>query len=99
VSVQTGTLPDDLPPGPADLVVFSEVLYYLDDQQLRATLDRSIAALRPGGHLLAVDWLPWAPEAPRNGDDVHRTLVARPELRVLVEHRDERFILHVLERR
>jgi LmbE family N-acetylglucosaminyl deacetylase len=99
VSVQTGTLPDGLPPGPADLVVFSEVLYYLGDQQLRATVDRALATLRSGGHLLAVHWLPWAPEAPRNGEDVHRMLTGHPELDTLVEHRDQRFVLHVLERR
>jgi protein-L-isoaspartate O-methyltransferase len=99
VSVHTGTLPDDLPPGPADLIVFSEILYYLSETQLRVTVDRALGALRPGGHLLAVHWLPWAPEAPRDGAEVHRMLVAHPGLRTLVEHRDQRFVLHVLERR
>lgn len=99
VSVQTGALPQDLPPGPADLVVFSEILYYLGDGQLRSTLDRAVAALRPDGHLLAVHWLPWAPEAPRDGARVHEILLARPGLRTVVEHRDEHFVLHVLARR
>jgi hypothetical protein len=49
VSVQTGLLPDDLPPGPADLLVFSEILYYLSDGQLRDTVDRALAALSPDG--------------------------------------------------
>ena len=99
VSVQTGALPQDLPPGPADLIVFSEILYYLSNAQLDQTLDRAIAALRPDGHLVAVHWLAWAPEASRDGARAHERLLARPELRTLVEHRDERFVLHVLARR
>ncbi len=99
VSVQTGALPQDLPPGPVDLLVFSEILYYLGDGQLRDTLDRAVAALRPDGHLVAVHWLPWAPEAPRDGAGAHEILLAHPGLRPLVEHRDERFVLHVLARR
>ena len=99
VSVQTGTLPRDLPPGPADLIVFSEILHHLGGADLDHTLDRAIAALRPDGHLLAVHWLPWLPQAPRDGERAHQALLARPELRTLVEHRDERFVLHVLARR
>lgn len=99
VTVQTGALPHDLPPGPADLLVFSEILYYLGDKALRATLDRAVATLRPDGHLLAVHWLPWAPEAPRDGERAHEILLSCPGLRTLVAHRDEQFVLHVLARR
>jgi SAM-dependent methyltransferase len=99
VRVEAGTLPDDLSPEPTDLVVFSEILYYLDDADLAATVDRAVAALRSGGHLLAVHWLPWAAEAPRDGMAAHRYLLSRPELDPLVEHVDERFVVHILSRR
>ncbi|WP_026420177.1 bifunctional PIG-L family deacetylase/class I SAM-dependent methyltransferase [Actinoalloteichus caeruleus] len=99
VRVRDGRLPAGLPAGPVDLVVLSEILYYLDDQDLTATLDGAVTVLRPGGHLLAAHWLPWAPEAPRSGWDAHRRLVSRPELRCLVAHEDEEFVTHVLERR
>ncbi len=79
--------------------MLSEILYYLDDQDLTTTLDGAVTVLRPGGHLLAAHWLPWAPEAPRSGWDAHRRLVSRPELRCLVAHEDEEFVTHVLERR
>jgi hypothetical protein len=58
-----------------------------------------VSALRPGGDLLAVHWRPWAPEAPRDGEDAHRRLAEHPGLDVLVEHIDEEFLLHVLRRR
>ncbi len=99
VSIQTGALPDDLPPGPADLLVFSEILNYLGDTHLRATLDRAVAALAEDGHLVAVHCLSWAPEAPRDGRRAHEILLAHPGLRTLVTHEDERFVLHVLARR
>ena len=99
VSVRTGALPRDLPSGPVYLLVFSEILYYLGERQLRETIDRAVAALPPDGQLAAVHWRPWAPEAPMNGERAHEILVAHPGLRVLVEHRDEQFVSHVLARR
>jgi hypothetical protein len=99
VTVTEGALPADLPAGPVDLVVFSEILYYLGDDDLMSTVDATVAALRPAGQVIAVHWLPWAPEAPRDGLAAHRFLLDRPELFPLVEHRDERFVLHVLSRR
>ncbi|SER25805.1 bifunctional PIG-L family deacetylase/class I SAM-dependent methyltransferase [Actinokineospora terrae] len=99
VNVHIGSLPADLPTGPTDLIVFSEILYYLSDADLRSTVDRSIAALRSGGHLLAAHWLPWAAEAPRDGMAAHRHLLAHPDLDPLVEHLDQEFAVHVLRRR
>jgi LmbE family N-acetylglucosaminyl deacetylase len=99
VEVRQGELPAGLPAGPVDLVVFSEILYYLDDRDLRDTVDRAVAALRPGGQVLAVHWRPWAAEAPRDGIAAHRVLLARPEFEVVVDHRDADFVLHVAVRR
>lgn len=99
VEIRDGRLPDDFPAGPADLVVFSEILYYLDDADLAATVDNAVDALRPGGHLLAVHWLPWAAEAPRDGMAAHRYLIEHAAFEPLVAHVDEQFALHVLARR
>ncbi|WP_372664908.1 PIG-L family deacetylase [Amycolatopsis kentuckyensis] len=99
VDVHIGAVPSALPAGPVDLVVYSELLYYLADDALTATIEASAAALRPGGHLLAVHWLPWAPEAPRDGRDAHAQLLAHPAFEPSVAHTDEEFLLHVLRRR
>ncbi|MGC4938748.1 PIG-L family deacetylase [Kribbella sp. DT2] len=97
--VVVAALPLGPPLGSVDLVVLSEILYYLDDAALTATLDVVLAALEPGGDLIAVHWRPWAPEAPRDGDAAHRIVLARDELEVLVEHVEDDFVLHVLRRR
>jgi len=97
--VQVAGLPDGVPDGPLDLVVFSEVLYYLDDATVATTLDRVLAATAPGADVVAVHWRGWPAEAPRDAAATHRLLTARPELDILVEHTDEDFLLHVLRRR
>lgn len=99
VEVATAALPGSLPDGPVDLVVFSEVLYYLDDAALDATAARAVAALEPGGDVVVVHWRGWPAEAPRDAAATHRVLAEHPDLEVLVEHVDEQFLLHVLRRR
>jgi LmbE family N-acetylglucosaminyl deacetylase/SAM-dependent methyltransferase len=99
VSVDRAALPDAVPAEPIDLAVFSEVLYYLDDRTVHATLDRTLAVLRPGADVVVVHWRGWPPEAPRDAAATHRMLVDRSELATLVEHTDTDFLLLVLRRR
>ncbi|TFF18367.1 class I SAM-dependent methyltransferase [Jiella endophytica] len=49
-----GLLPQGLPRGPFDLIVASEILYYLPRRDLEACLRRIEAALAPGGRLVAL---------------------------------------------
>jgi SAM-dependent methyltransferase len=97
--VAVAALPDAVPGDVVDLVVFSEILYYLSDAALEATLDRTLTALEQGGDVVVVHWRGWPAEAPRDAAATHRVLCARPELDVLLEHTDEEFLLHVLRRR
>ncbi|WP_328457554.1 bifunctional PIG-L family deacetylase/class I SAM-dependent methyltransferase [Amycolatopsis sp. NBC_00438] len=99
VDVHSGSVPAGIPEGPVDLLVYSELLYYLDDADLTATIEASAAALRPGGDLVAVHWRPWAPEAPRDAAEAHARLLAHPAFEQVVAHTDEAFLLHVLRRR
>jgi hypothetical protein len=97
--VRRAALPDGVPLGPLDLAVFSEVLYYLDDDTVAAALDRTLAALEPGGDVVAVHWRGWPPEAPRDAAATHRMLAERRELEPVMAHVDEEFLLQVLRRR
>jgi LmbE family N-acetylglucosaminyl deacetylase len=99
VVVRRAALPDGVPLGPLDLAVFSEVLYYLDDDTVAAVLDRTLAALEPGGDVVAVHWRGWPPEAPRDAAATHRMLAERRELELVMDHVDEEFLLQVLRRR
>jgi glycosyltransferase involved in cell wall biosynthesis/peptidoglycan/xylan/chitin deacetylase (PgdA/CDA1 family) len=57
-------------PGDQDLIVCSEVLYYLaDTDELRCVLDRIVAALAPGGSLLTAHAFVVADDRARTGFD------------------------------
>lgn len=99
VRVAERALPAGVPDDGLDLAVFSEVLYYLDDRTVGATLDATLRALRPGGDLVLAHWRGWPAEAPRDGEATAALVRARPELDELVEHVDERFVVRVLRRR
>lgn len=99
VRVEVAALPAAVPAAPIDLAVFSEVLYYLDDAAVHATLDRTLGVLEPGGDVAVVHWRGWPAEAPRDAVATHRMLRERPELTPLVEHTDAGFLLLVLRRR
>ena len=76
VRLDVGAVPGDWPAGRFDLVVLSELLYYLSDDDRRRTVDLALGALAPGGHVLAVHWRHPFVEAPTDGDAVHDALAA-----------------------
>jgi SAM-dependent methyltransferase len=98
VRVEQRVLPRDWPAGSFDLIVFSEFLYYLGGEDLHRALAMSVAALRPGGTLLAVHWRHPVPEYPRTGDDVHQVLAGQPGLSLLAEHREADFLADLYRR-
>jgi predicted TPR repeat methyltransferase len=57
VSFSNQGLPKSLPDGPFDLIVLSEVLYYLDRDDLLAATDHVIDRMAVGGDVLLVHWL------------------------------------------
>jgi LmbE family N-acetylglucosaminyl deacetylase/SAM-dependent methyltransferase len=78
--VEQGTAPADLPPGPFDLVLLSEVGYFLTPLELVATLRRCEASLAPGGELVLCHWQHPTEHVPLDGVLVHEQ--ARTALRL-----------------
>lgn len=99
VQVVRAVLPRDIPPGRWDLVVASEVLYYLDRRDLELTLDRLEAVLLPGGVLLAVHWTQPTLTHPLQGDVVHEAIVARTAFTRTLHERHPTYRLDRFERR
>lgn len=88
VQVVQGAVPEDVPDGPFDLIVASEVLYYLSPELLDATLTALEDRLPSGATLLAVHWTGRSPDHVLTGEAVHDVLRARPGLERV--HGDER---------
>lgn len=98
VRVERRTFPEQLPAGPFDLIVCSEVLYYLDAPLLRGALAPLEAALAPGGSLIAVHWRGPTRTYPLQGDDVHELLLAHTSLTPAVSDVRERYRIDRLDR-
>jgi SAM-dependent methyltransferase len=77
VEVVQASFPEQVPPGDWDLIVCSEVLYYLDEPALASALEWLQARLRSGATVLAVSWRGAGAEEPLLGDDVHDLLERR----------------------
>lgn len=60
-----------LPDENFDLILVSEVAYYLSPADWEATMQRLTTRLEPKGHLALVHWLPEVPDYPQTGDEVH----------------------------
>ena len=91
-------LPDQWPGGDFDLIVLSEVGYFLTAEDLRAVGQRMVGSLRPDGVLLLCHWRPAFDPAPLSGDEVHRIIRATTRFATLVHHEEDDFVLDVLSR-
>jgi hypothetical protein len=97
VTVEQRLVPGDWPTrgAPYDLIVLSELLYYLSDEDLAWTVGLAVDSLAEGGTLLAVHWRRPVPFHPQTGDGAHAALAARPELTLLADHREPDFLAQV----
>ncbi|GGZ63182.1 SAM-dependent methyltransferase [Streptomyces subrutilus] len=98
VEVRQLTVPAQWPDGTFDLVVLSELLYYLDAATVRTLLERTVEALEPGGTLVTVHWNHPVPEHLATGTGIARSLAATPGLHLLADHREDDFVLQVHQR-
>ncbi len=83
VEVRRAWLPDDWPAERFDLIVVSEVAYYLDDAALGLFCDRLGASLAAGGTVLACHWRRPIAGCVFDGDTVQRRIgeaLGRPRL-------------------
>ena len=81
VRVERRTLPEEMPGGPFDLIVASEVLYYFPREEMLAVLQAFERELARGGDLLAVHWRREIRTYPLQGDEVHELLAQNTRLR------------------
>jgi predicted TPR repeat methyltransferase len=101
VSFQNVHVPAAWPDGRFDLIVLSEVLYFLsfEDNARLAALCRG--CLESNGIILLVNWLERSPDDPCSGDTAAARFIdaCRDWLRVRVQRRTQRYRLDMLEAR
>jgi trans-aconitate methyltransferase len=87
------------PPGPFDLIVFSEIGYYFTAPRLRLLAASMAARLCPGGDLIAVHWRGYSRDHLLHGDVVHSELRSHLPLQWLSAERHPGFQIDAWRRR
>ena len=96
VEVEQRVLPGSWPGGTFDLVVVSEVGYYLSKEELSQLWDRVEASLAPGGTLLLCHWRHPITGWELDGDTVHALGRQRLGWRTAGIYQERDFVLEVL---
>jgi SAM-dependent methyltransferase len=88
VRCEVRNLPEDMPAGPFDLIVASDVLYYWSAADVRAAVRKFEQALAPGGVLVAAHYLPWWGVI-LTGEEAHEILEESTTLRQTLKEQVE----------
>lgn len=96
VELRRWALGDDWPAEQFDLIVLSEVCYYLDAPALRTAIDELLGHLDSGGTVVCVHWRHPVPEYLLTGDEVHTIVEGHPGLEIQARYSDDDFLLDVL---
>jgi SAM-dependent methyltransferase len=90
-------VPGDWPEGGFDLILLSEVLYFLSNEDIAATAAHVRRSLLPGGRVLLVNWI-GEPEPPQPGDRAAEAFLAAAELALERAERADQYRLELLFR-
>jgi SAM-dependent methyltransferase len=97
VRVARRTLPAEMPEGPFDLIVASEVLYYWPREVVLEALRSFEEILAQGGVLVAVHWRKETRTYPLQGDEVHELLIRHTRLTNVKTIKEPEYRLDVFE--
>lgn len=96
VTLLRRSLDDEWPSGPFDLVVLSEVAYYLNPMTLSAVLSREVACLQIGATVVSAHWRHSVADYPMSGDHANEIICGTPGLNRIGCYRDEDVVIDVL---
>ncbi|SDR18439.1 Nodulation protein S (NodS) [Pseudomonas grimontii] len=96
--VQQGRLPEQWPTGEFELIVLSELCYYLDADDLRHLIDRALNSLTANGQVLACHWRPAIEGCPQTAEQVHGLLHERLAMPLVATHHEPDFLLDLWSR-
>lgn len=89
------SLHDGWPDGPFDLVVLSEMCYYVDPPDLGALAASAVAVTAPRGVVLVAHWRHDVPEYPSTAEQVHTAFRSAEGMALVAEYRDDDVLIDV----
>ncbi|MEO6103738.1 MAG: class I SAM-dependent methyltransferase [Pseudoxanthomonas sp.] len=93
VQVECANHPKDWPGSSFDLIVLSEIGYYLEAEDLDETIGKIQASLSADGVFVACHWLAPFDEAPLTGRQVHSRIEQLLSLQLTYRYEDSDFLL------
>ncbi len=97
VTLSRGSLDEPWPDGPFDLLVLSEIAYYLSADTLAEVLRRECPRLLPGATVIAAHWRHPVPDYPLTGDAAHAVIAGTPGLAPLARYCDDDVVIEVFD--
>jgi hypothetical protein len=95
VTLERRSLDSCWPTDGFDLVVLSEVAYYLDAESLREVLDRECPRLATGATLIAAHWRHPVDDYPMTGDEANFVIAATIDLQTVAHYSDGDVVIDV----
>jgi 2-polyprenyl-3-methyl-5-hydroxy-6-metoxy-1,4-benzoquinol methylase len=97
VTIEQAQVPRQWPAGSFDLILFSEVLYFLDKSDLADTCAHTLRSLLPGGLVLLVNYT-GETDDPLSGDEAALSFIeaAAPTLQPILQRRESHYRLDLL---
>lgn len=97
VTLVNSSFDTDWPATDFDLVMISEVGYYLDAATLHETLNREVPRLQPNATILSAHWRHPVSDYPLSGDAVTAIVAATPGLHRIGGYQDDDVIIEVFD--
>ncbi len=100
VQIEKMEIPGEFPSEKFDLILVSEVGYYLAPTDWQRALEKILAHLNDSGQVMLIHWTPFVHDYPQTGDAVHDSFAefGRDKMRHLHGGRTEKYRLDVWEK-
>ncbi|RYD51127.1 MAG: methyltransferase domain-containing protein [Sphingobacteriales bacterium] len=99
VTFRQSSFTANVPETDFDLILISEVAYYLSPEDWENEMEHLVSKLKAGAHLMLVHWLPDVHDYPQTGDEVHDRFAKQMDgrMRNVFNSRAERYRIDVWE--
>ncbi|MEN5195728.1 class I SAM-dependent DNA methyltransferase [Sphingobacterium faecium] len=97
VTFKKASFPKELPTEQFNLIMISEVAYYLSASDWRSAIGSLYERLVSGGHIVLVHWLPEVHDYPQTGDQVHDLFeqLMKDKMKRMFSNRADRYRIDV----
>ncbi|WP_028297236.1 class I SAM-dependent DNA methyltransferase [Olivibacter sitiensis] len=99
VDFMLAAVPQTFPDGTFDLIVMSEVAYYLSASELYETLQKIIGSLTAQGIFAATHWRPAIEDCSMTGDEVHEVMLGHEEWQAIYHYQEDSYRIDVFKKR